>query len=302
MDQKTFTILITTKNRIEDLKSTLHQIDGLLQNPAVSCIICDDGSVDGTSSYLREHYPNIHLISHEKSKGYIYNRNLMLNLTHTDYAISFDDDSCFISENPLQLIEEYFKDHPDCGLIACRIFWSKTLPESTITHEKPARVRGFVGCAHIWRMSSWKKIPDYPTWFVFYGEEDFAAYQLFKKKIEVHYLPSVLVHHRVDLQERKGQPDYAIRLRRSFRSGWNSYFLFFPLVKIPRLMAYSIWMQLKLKVFKGDMKALQALTLALVDLISFTPKIIKNSNRLSKKEYVEFHKLEKVKLSWKPQN
>lgn len=302
MNSAKFTILITTKNRLDDLRQTLTQIDGLLQNPAVSCIICDDGSTDGTSDYLRENYPHIHLIRHEKSKGYIYNRNLMLRLTKSDYAISFDDDSCFITENPLQLIENHFENHPECGLIAFRIFWSKALPETTETADQPGRVKGFVGCAHVWRMSSWKKIPEYPEWFVFYGEEDFASYQLFKNNIEVHYLPSVLVHHRVDLKARKNQSDYALRLQRSLRSGWNSYFLFFPWVKIPRLMVYSIWMQLKLKVFKGDLKALKALTLAIIDLIAFTPQIIRNSNRLTKKEYAEYHKLENVKLYWKPQN
>ena len=223
-----FSILITTKNRLEDLTATLLKIDHLLLRDDVVCMICDDGSTDGTSDFIQTNYPEIQLIRNEKSKGYIYNRNLMLKQTKSEYAISFDDDSCFISENPLQYIEDYFNTHPNCGLIAFRIFWSKAMPESTTTSDIPQRVRGFVGCAHVWRMSAWNQIPAYPTWFVFYGEEDFASYQLFKKNIEVHYLPSVLVHHRVDLRARKLEADYMIRLRSSLRSGWYLYFLFFP--------------------------------------------------------------------------
>jgi hypothetical protein len=67
-------------------------------------------------------------------------------------------------------------------------------------------------------------------------------------------------------------------------------------------MAYSIRMQLKLKVFKGDWKALQAIIQALFDLVVFIPKIIKNRNRLSVKEYADFQKLEDIKLYWKPEN
>lgn len=296
-----FTILITTKNRLDDLTSTLLQINHLLVRDDVACIICDDGSTDGTSDFIQSNYPEIKLIQHTKSKGYIYSRNLMLKQTVSDYAISFDDDSCFISENPLQLIEDYFNAHPSCGLIAFRIFWNKSAPDSTTSSAISQRVKGFVGCAHVWRMSAWNAIPDYPTWFVFYGEEDFASYQLFKKNIEIHYLPSVLVHHRVDLKARKSNADYMIRLKRSLRSGWYLYFLFFPLIKIPRMLAYSIWMQLKLKVFKGDFKALQAIVLALFDLIISFPKILKHSNRLSMSEYKAYDKLENVKLYWKPE-
>ena len=66
-------------------------------------------------------------------------------------------------------------------------------------------------------------------------------------------------------------------------------------------MAYTIWMQLKLKVFKGDFKALQAIVLALLDCIGFIPKILKNKNRLTTEEYEEFQKIENIKLYWKPE-
>ena len=57
-----FSILITTKNRIEDLKYTLLKINHLIQNENVECIICDDGSTDGTSNFIIEKYPKILLL------------------------------------------------------------------------------------------------------------------------------------------------------------------------------------------------------------------------------------------------
>lgn len=301
MTTKKFTILITTKNRLDDLRFTLTKIDELLQRQDVSCVLCDDGSTDGTSGFIKANYPAIHLIRNEKSQGLIYSRNKLLSLVRSDYAISIDDDLHFISENPLELIEDYFQSHSQCGLIGFRIFWSKAEPSSTQTSEKPHRMKSFPGGANVWRMAAWHQIPDYPAWFIFHGEEDFASYELFKKNIEIHYLPAVLVHHRVDLKARKKEADYMVRLRRSLRSGWFLYFLFFPLVKIPRLWAYSIWMQLKLKVFKGDFKALQAIVLALFDLVVFFPKIVKNSNRLTREEYHSYEKLPNVRLYWQPE-
>ncbi len=301
-EAKKFTILITTKNRLDDLSFTLTKIQHLLQDKRIACVICDDGSTDGTSEFIKANYPSIYLIRNDKSKGLIYSRNKLLHLTKTEFAISIDDDLHFITENPLELIEQYFEQHPKCGLVGFRIFWSTSQPSSVETKQQPHRVKSFPGGANVWRMSAWRQIPDYPHWFIFHGEEDFASYELFKKNIEVHYLPSVLVHHRVDLKSRKKDRDYMIRLKRSLRAGWYLFFLFYPLVKIPRLMVYTIWIQIKLKVMKGDFKALQAIVLALFDLIFSFPKILKYSNRLTIKEYNDFQKLEEVKLYWKPEN
>lgn len=297
-----FSILITTKNRLADLVFTLDKIKPLLDRRDVVCLICDDGSTDGTASFLQVKYPEIELIQNSESQGLIFSRNRLLHLTTTEFAISLDDDAHFITEKPLESISDHFDKNTHCGLLALRIFWGLEEPVSILTNEKPNRVQGFVGCAHVWRMKTWRDIPAYPAWFIFYGEEDFASYQLFKKNWEIHYLPEVLVHHRVDVKSRRKDLDYGIRLRRSLRAGWYLFFLFYPLQKIPRKMAYSIWMQLKLKVFKGDLKALKALFLALIDLIGAIPKIIKNSNRLTQIEYNAYQKLEQTKLYWIPEN
>lgn len=296
----TFTILITTKDRIEELKFTLVKIQHLLERNDVVCIVCDDGSTDETSSFLQLNYPTIQLIRNSKSKGLIYSRNRLLNLTKTDYAISLDDDAHFITTQPLQSIAAYFEENLKVGLLGLRVFWSKEQPSETTSTEHSIRMKSFVGCGHVWRMKAWRAIPNYPEWFVFYGEEDFASYHLFKKNWEIHYLPEVLVHHRVDIKSRKIHTDYSLRLRRSLRSGWYLYFLFLPFQNIPQKMSYSLWMQLKLKVVKGDWRALQAIVSALFDVLKAIPKIIKNSNRLTSEEYRAYQKLENARIYWAP--
>ena len=101
-----FSILITTKNRLTDLKTTLNQLAYFIQNDNIECIICDDGSCDGTSKYLRDNYTNIILIQHQKSKGLIASRNELLNLTKATYAITLDDDAHILSQNPKSLIQK----------------------------------------------------------------------------------------------------------------------------------------------------------------------------------------------------
>lgn len=300
MKEKIFSILISTKNRCDDLIFTLNKLQDLLIREDVEFIVYDDGSDDGTFCYIQNNYPDIVLKRNEVSKGYLYCRNEMLNQTEAMYAVSLDDDAHFLTTNPLEKIQNYFDSNAQCGLIAFRIFWGLTEPVNSISVEVPQRVQSFVGCAHVWRMKAWQNIPDYPEWFIFYGEEDFGSYQLFKKDLEVHYLPEILVNHRVDMKLRKNNSDYYIRLRSSLRSGWFLCFLFYPKRIILRKMSYSIWQQLHLKVFKGDFKILQVIVLALLDLFKALPKIIRNSNRLAEKEFRNFEKLSATKIYWQP--
>lgn len=300
MTEASFSILITTKNRKNDLAFTLNKINYLLEDKTVECVVFDDGSTDGTYEYAKQNFPNIKLQRNAVSKGYLFCRNKMLNESKAIYAISLDDDAHFLTENPLESIQKHFEQNANCGLIAFRIFWGLLEPSSIVSNEEPNQVQGFVGCAHVWRMSAWRTIPNYPEWFVFYGEEDFASYQLFKKNWGIHYLPEVLVNHRVDIKSRKNNADYAVRLRRSLRSGWYLFFLFYPIRIIPKKMGYSIWMQFKLKVFKGDFKALKAIVLAVLDLVLAIPKIVQYNSRLSNQEFDSYQKLEMTKIYWQP--
>lgn len=294
-----YSILITTKNRLEDLKITLNQISSLLNRNDVECIICDDGSTDGTSHFIEQEYQEIKLLKNKKSKGLIFSRNRLLDITKAEYAITLDDDAHIVSENPLEVIEDFFFNNSKCAVIACRIFWGKELPIHLAHKQKNTRVKGYVGCGHVWRMAAWKTIPNYPDWFIFYGEEEFASYQLFKKQWGIWYLPDILVQHRVDVKARKQNKDYTIRLRRSLRAGWYLYFMFYPIQLIPRKFLYTVWIQLKLKVFRGDFKALIAIIAALLDVVINSPKLINKKKRLSLSEFRAYQDLEDTKIYWK---
>jgi glycosyltransferase involved in cell wall biosynthesis len=298
MNNPEYSILITTKNRLQDLKETLNQLSFFIKNENVEFIICDDGSSDGTSSFIESNYKKIQLIKNTKSKGLIYSRNRLLNLTKAKYAITLDDDAHIVTKNTLEKIEDFFESNPKCAVIAFRIFWGKVLPNHVNHSLTNKRVKGFVGCGHVWRMDAWRSIPNYPDWFIFYGEEDFASFQLFKNNWEIWFIPDILIHHRVDVKERKKHKDYITRLRRSLRSGWYLYVLFYPLKKIPKKLVYTLWMQLKLKVFKGDFKALLAILGAVFNVIFNLPRLVSNRKALTNLEYNAYKKLPDTFVYW----
>ena len=299
-----FTVTITTFNRLPDLKQTLKYMSLWLDSSNILFLICDDGSNDGTSNFIKSAYPQIRLLRNEVSKGLIYSRNRLLNEVKTEFAISLDDDAHFHEAPKLNDITAYFEQHKTCGLLALRIFWGIALPKNTISDESPRRVQSFVGCGHIWRMSAWRSIPDYPSWFKFYGEEDFASYHLFKSHLEVHYYPKILIHHRVDMTKRKTNADYYLRLRRSLRSGWYLYLLFYPWSMIPRRLTYTYLRQIKLKVIggRGNLKSFLTINRALIDVFINLPRLIKQSNRFSIEEQKEYARLDEAVIYWTLEN
>ena len=295
----TFSILITTKNRKDELLFTLNSLIKSINND-VKIVVYDDGSSDGTSEMVKELFPTVHLFRNEISKGLIACRNLMLNNTKSEFAISLDDDSHFISEDYVQEIADFFNKNQDCGVIGFRVFWGKQLPNTIDSEEEPFRVKSFVGCGHAWRMRAWATIPNYPEWFVFYGEEDFASYHLFKNNWKICYNPAIFVQHRVNVLSRKSQTDYKQRQRRSLRAGWYLYFLFYPVKVIPKKIAYSLYSQIKSKTLKADFKATLAMIQAIFDVLLNLPKLIRQSNRLSNREYAEYQKLAESRIYWTP--
>jgi glycosyltransferase involved in cell wall biosynthesis len=293
-----FTLIITTYNRLDELKQTLGSLEHLLFEENLNCIICDDGSADGTFDYVRKYYPKIKTLRNSSNQGLIYCRNRIMERVKTKFAISLDDDANFLIDPNFNAISQYFQKFDKCAILSMRIFWGSNPPNKKLSLEKPIRVKGFAGGAHVMRTSAWYQIPDYPEWFKFYGEEDFVSFHLFKKGLEVHYYPDILIHHRVDIKSRKKNKDYIQRTRRSLRSGWYLYLMFYPKRLIAGRMTYSIWIQLKTKVFKGDFKALIGMKLALLDLILNSLKAFKNSNRLSIKEFILFENLQPTKIYW----
>lgn len=298
MSNPIFSILITTKNRLEDLKVTLDYLKEILEQSTVECIICDDGSTDGTYEYVASNYPKIVVFRHENSKGLIASRNELLAMTKAQYAISLDDDAHFLTNNVLTSIQSYFQEHKCCGVMALRVFWGKETPSSTYTSQQPKQVNGYVGCGHVWRMETWRTIPNYLEWFQFYGEEQFAALQLAKTSWQIHYEPSILVHHRVDMKARTQNSDYLLRQRQSLRSGWYLYFLCMPKRLAFKLFVSSLWSQIKRKVLKGNLQATKAIVLAFFDLIKHSPKFFNEKYRLSVKEYDDFSKLPAAPIYW----
>lgn len=87
------TVLITTKNRRDELRTALQS--AVAQTTPVEVLVIDDGSADGTPEMVTAEFPGVRLVRHDDSLGYIVRRNEGARLANGAVVFSIDDDAVF---------------------------------------------------------------------------------------------------------------------------------------------------------------------------------------------------------------
>src|SRR5688572_6292684 len=109
------TILITTRNRKEDLRVAV--ASALRQTAPIEVLVIDDGSTDGTSELVRTEFPTVRLHREDESRGLIVQRNRGARMASAPIVISIDDDAEFPSQETVaETLQEF--DHPRIGAVA----------------------------------------------------------------------------------------------------------------------------------------------------------------------------------------
>ncbi len=112
----TCAIVITTKNRLDNLRQTLNVLRQL-DPPADEIIVCADGCTDGTVEFVRT-LPEVRLTVNEQGRGSSGSRGTMIRSVSSDLILSFDDDSQPIEKNFVKQVCELFEKDPKLAVAA----------------------------------------------------------------------------------------------------------------------------------------------------------------------------------------
>jgi GT2 family glycosyltransferase len=113
--QPDLTVLITTKNRSEELRRALNSVVG--QDTACHVLVFDDGSTDDTSDMVRREFPTVRLERVEEPLGIIAARNTGVRLCTTPLVMTIDDDCVLSSPATIRQTLACF-DHPRVAAVA----------------------------------------------------------------------------------------------------------------------------------------------------------------------------------------
>ncbi|MBC7783882.1 MAG: glycosyltransferase [Burkholderiales bacterium] len=165
------TVVITTKNRVEELRAAV--ASAVAQSEPVEVLVIDDGSTDGTADMIRAEFPSVRLVRYESSCGLIVRRNQGAALASTPIVVSIDDDAAFPSKNTVQQTLLEF-DRPEVGAVAIPFI---NVNQNDTVHQRAPRdehvyvARTFIGTAHAVRRDLFLALGGYREHLFHQGEE-----------------------------------------------------------------------------------------------------------------------------------
>jgi len=111
--QPTIDIIIPSYNAKYLLKKNLPTVIKL--SPKAKIIVVDDGSTDGTPEYLKEHFPTVTCLHHNKNKGFSVSMNIGINHSKADFVVFLNND-VYPIKGYLEKSLKYFKDNDLLGV------------------------------------------------------------------------------------------------------------------------------------------------------------------------------------------
>jgi glycosyltransferase involved in cell wall biosynthesis len=180
MEYPQATVVITTKNRKEDLRKAI--ASALSQTGAVvEVIVIDDGSTDGTSDLVSHEFPGVRLVRCETSQGLIVQRNRGARLATAPIIFSIDDDAEF--STPRVIAETLGDFSDDCiGAVAIPFINVKRSPMVRQLAPSTSEVyvcAAYIGTAHAVRKGLFLSLGGYREQLVHQCEEmDFCIRML----------------------------------------------------------------------------------------------------------------------------
>ncbi|HEX2972072.1 MAG TPA: glycosyltransferase family A protein [Tepidisphaeraceae bacterium] len=189
------TVVITTKNRKEELRTALQSV--LNQTVQVEILVIDDGSTDGTSDMVSRDFPQVRLNRCEKSLGLIEQRNRGAQMASTPIVISIDDDATFPTP---RIIEQTLADidHPRVGAVAIPLFdvrLGRQLRPPAPMEDTVYVFSEYTGTAHALRRELFLRAGGYHGFLFRQGEEGDYCARMMNAGYVVRVGRSEPIHH-----------------------------------------------------------------------------------------------------------
>jgi len=196
----TFTIMITTRNRVDDLQRTLSRLKEL-STPPDEVVITADGCTDGTHEMLQNEMEkgeisNFKIILNDVGLGSVAARDHMMREARGDLVLSLDDDSYPEQSDCLEKLEDLFDRNQK---LAIATFSQRTdeYPDTLtqVNLGEPHPVRSYPSSGACLRVSTYRTHQGYePMFFHAYEEPDYAL-QCVANGWDVLYTPAVTIRH-----------------------------------------------------------------------------------------------------------
>jgi GT2 family glycosyltransferase len=223
------TVVVATRNRRNHALGTVRRLRQLPERPSV--IAVDDGSTDGTSTAVRDAFPDVPVLRTAGHRGVAAARNAGVRAAATPY-IAFCDDDSWWAPGALALAVQRFDEHPRLGLLAARILVGAeqrldqtcaAMADSPLPADglPGPRILGFVACGTVVRRAAFLEAGGFPEEYVIVGEEEPLALALAAAGWDLAYVDDVVAHHAPQRVSRDPRARHRNQTRNDLWTAWR---------------------------------------------------------------------------------
>lgn len=197
------TVVISTRDRVDELVVTLEHLRELPEQPPV--VVVDNDSRDATAGTVRAQYPDVQLLSPRRNLGGA-GRNLGVAWARTPYVAFADDDSWWLP-GALPHAAQVLDAHPRLALLAARVLVGpQQVPDplcdlmaaSPLPREPDLpgpSVLGFMACGAVVRAAPFVAAGGFDEVFGVGGEEAALSLDLASAGWGLSYVDTVVARH-----------------------------------------------------------------------------------------------------------
>lgn len=214
-------VVIVNYNVRELLSECIKSINTALTGIDGDIYVVDNNSSDGSVDYIRDHFPDVHVIANSDNQGFAHANNQAIRQTNSDYVLLLNPDTV-VFEGTLRGCVYFMDAHPQCGGVGVRMLTREgtVAPESRraiptpwvaflkmlgftrkyyMSHlpwDKPGQIEVISGAFCMLRHKALDQIGLLDEDFFMYGEDIDLSYRLLKGGWENWFLPYDIIHYK----------------------------------------------------------------------------------------------------------
>ncbi len=194
--------MITTRNRIGELRRTWRALQQLIP-PPLEVLITMDGCTEDVVEAVRTELPEARVFVNQIGLGSVASRDRMMREARGDLVLALDDDSCPEHLDCIARIVPFFEQRPQLAVLHFpqrTDEYPETLAQTNFGSEH--LTRSFANSGAVLRRSTYLQLPGFESRFFHMYEEPDYALQCVAAGYDVLYSPIVTIRHHYSGQAR----------------------------------------------------------------------------------------------------
>ena len=235
-------IIITTRDRLEDIERTAQVLKDLDPSPD-EILITADGCTDGTIEFVKAELPKAKLIVSNPAVGSVASRDRMMREARGDLVLALDDDSYPEQLDCIARFVPVFEQRPKLAVLHFpqrTDEYPETLAQTNFDSEEHL-TRSFANSGAVLRRSTYLQLPGFESRFYHMYEEPDYGLQCVAAGYDVLFSPIVTIRHHYS-----GQARDEIRIHhRQARNEFWSTLMRCPLPFALGILAWRVFSQFR---------------------------------------------------------